>query len=173
MQELDTFVERSSRTIAGYSSRRGVLAAIGRLLIGGALLVPVLPVARAFGATPPSSEGDKESEDCDYWKYCGMAGSLCSCCGGSSHQCPVGTEPSKVHWVGTCKSASDGKNYIVAYHDCCGQAACGKCWCENEVGNRPGYVMGLHGNVDWCMANNTLPAMCTTATIMGLVAESS
>src|SRR5699024_11783589 len=47
---------------------------------------------------------------CDYWRYCGVDGFLCTCCGGTATSCPPGAEPSPIAWVGTCHNPKDGKD---------------------------------------------------------------
>lgn len=169
MRRVDEAFENYSRKLAQQSSRRDFMTKIGRIFVGAAFLTPVLPISRSLGAARTDGDGGSETS-CDYWKYCGLGGNLCACCGGSSHQCPVGTTVSKLYWVGTCKSAADGKNYIVAYRDCCGQTACGKCLCINSRGERPGYNMGLNGEVDWCMGDDTAAVHCTTSAVLGSAA---
>jgi len=166
MSSFDKWVESPTRRLAAFTSRRSLLSRLGGYLVGASAVAAALPVARGAQAAATSAGLDESA--CDYWKYCGLGGNLCSCCGGSSHECPVGTEPSKVYWVGTCKSAGDGKNYIIAYRDCCGQTACGKCLCVSSKGSRPGYTMGLNQDMNWCVGNTTIAAYCTTATVQGL-----
>ncbi len=166
MSKADSYLEAGSRKLASLSSRRGLLAKMAGVLIGAAVLYPVLPIARSRAGAKDGPAG-LDIGSCDYWKYCGLGGNLCTCCGGSSNQCAVGTVPSKVYWVGTCKSASDGKDYMIAYRDCCGQSPCGQCFCDTSKGAKPGYTMGLHQDMDWCMDNESLAIYCTTATVVG------
>ena len=90
MRSIDRLFENSSRSLARHTSRRSVLATLGKLLTGAAL-VPLLPVdrsSRAYAAdgagTAPAepktpSQGktkttatNKAATDdplsCDYWK---------------------------------------------------------------------------------------------------------
>ena len=78
---MDSGVNRGTRALAKRLSRRGFLARLGSVLVGvGAF--PLLPVAREAAAANDIPElGDPQS--CDYWRYCGFHGSLCSCCGGT------------------------------------------------------------------------------------------
>jgi amicyanin-dependent methylamine dehydrogenase small subunit len=127
--------------------------------------MPLLPVARGAQVQVPEV-GDDQS--CDYWKYCSVDGFLCSCCGGTSTTCPPGTEASKLSWVGTCRNKADGRDYLVSYTDCCGVAACGRCVCNGNVGDRPGYSMGVHNDINWCQGNvNSTIYHCTISIIMG------
>jgi methylamine dehydrogenase light chain len=123
---LDKFSEDSARSVARQSSRRGFIAKVGTLMIGGAA-VPLLPVARASDnarAPAPGETGDPDS--CDYWRYCAIDGFLCGCCGGSASTCPPGTTVSPITWIGTCNNPVDGKDYIISYNDCCGKSSCGR-----------------------------------------------
>ena len=48
MKWLDKFSENSARSVARQSSRRGFIAKVGTMMLGGAA-IPLLPVARAGG----------------------------------------------------------------------------------------------------------------------------
>jgi methylamine dehydrogenase light chain len=98
LKRLDAVTSQSSRSIARHTSRRSFVARIAVLMAGSGVL-PLLPVARSFGAEGLSEIGDPRS--CDYWRYCALGGALCSCCGGSMNACPPGAEPSPITWVGT------------------------------------------------------------------------
>lgn len=165
MKSFDTVVAASSRYLAMRSSRRGVLARWGKVLAGAAVL-PVLPIDRTQRAQ--ANELQMDATQCDYWKYCSMDGMLCSCCGGTGSDCPPGTSISKVSWVGTCLNAADGKNYLVSYTDCCGRSSCGQCNCNGNVGERPGYEMGIHNDINWCVANAETSYHCTISLIVGV-----
>ncbi len=176
MKWLDDFFERSSRRAAQRVSRRSALVGIGRLLVGAAFTLPVLPFDRIARAAAGSGGKKREPgvHDCDYWRYCAVDGFLCSCCGGSLSTCPPGTEVSKVAWIGTCRNPQDGKDYLISYNDCCGKTACGRCLCNTNLGDRPGYRMGLHNDVNWCMANTSSTMFhCTTAVLIGLAEKES
>src|SRR6185312_1094040 len=100
MRSIDRLFEHSSRRLARHTSRRSLLATLGQILTGAAL-VPLLPIDRSSraaaaeggtsGARKPEKDatGNKKASDdplsCDYWKYCAVDGFLCSCCGGSSN----------------------------------------------------------------------------------------
>lgn len=161
---FDRAAEAATRRSAQSIGRRSALSTIGKFLVGGAML-PVLPFDRSGTARAEAAKTDTE---CEYWRYCALDGFLCSCCGGSISACPPGTEPSKVTWVGTCHNAEDGKKYLVSYNDCCGKTTCGRCLCNGNVGERPGYRMGIHNDINWCMANTQSMYHCTVSVIVGV-----
>jgi len=165
---FDRASERAARKSAQLIGRRSALSMLGGSLVGGALL-PVLPFDRSSHAHAAEG-GRKEATDadCDYWRHCALDGFLCSCCGGSVTACPPGAEPSKVTWVGTCHNAADGRDYIVSYNDCCGKTTCGRCLCNANVRERPGYRMGVHNDINWCMANTQSMYHCTVSVIVGV-----
>jgi methylamine dehydrogenase light chain len=142
MRSIDRLFEKSSRALAQRTSRRSLLAALGQVLTGAAL-IPLLPVDRSARASEPAATpanahakaGKPATDDpksCDYWKYCAIDGFLCSCCGGSSNSCPPGTAPSPITWIGTCHNPSDDRDYIISYNDCCGKVSCSNCECNRN-----------------------------------------
>jgi methylamine dehydrogenase light chain len=181
MRSIDRLFEQSARSLAQRTSRRSVLAGLGRLMLGTALL-PLLPIDRSSRASadePRAAAGRAESgapgkaaldnpESCEYWKYCAIDGFLCSCCGGSSHSCPPGTSPSPITWIGTCRNPSDGRDYIVSYNDCCGKASCGNCECNRNEREKPMYRLSRNNDVNWCMANAEADYHCSVSVILGV-----
>lgn len=171
---LDGFTERRTRTVAQNASRRGFLTGVSKLLVAGAFALPVLPFDRtsnahaAGGHGAAKKKGEPTETDCDYWRYCSVDGFLCSCCGGTMTTCPPGSTPSAVSWVGTCHNPADGRDYLVSYNDCCGKTACGRCFCNTNTRERPGYRMGVHNDINWCMANQSSHYHCTVSIIVGL-----
>jgi len=163
MAWLDDWWEANSRYLARRSSRRGFLTRLGTLLVGAAS-VPLLPVARAAGN--PQDPGDPRN--CDYWRYCGMDGTLCSCCGGAPDQCPPGTRPSSIAWLGTCRNPADGIDYVISYHDCCGKSLCPRCPCTRNEGAEPIYRPAKSNEINWCSGNPNFVINCSTATIVGI-----
>jgi amicyanin-dependent methylamine dehydrogenase small subunit len=176
---IDRATERRSRQLAQTTSRRSALIGVGKLMMGAAFALPVLPFDRssqALAAGHGGGSGHKGAAtdtDCDYWRYCSVDGFLCSCCGGTSTSCPPGSTASKVAWVGTCQNPADGKNYLVSYTDCCGKTSCGRCFCNTNHGDRPGYRMGVHNDVNWCMANDSSSYHCTVSVILGVAEDAS
>ncbi|GAB4173051.1 MAG: hypothetical protein OHK0026_00050 [Rhodocyclaceae bacterium] len=175
MRWLDDFFERGVRSVARRTSRRSALARIGRVLVGSAFVLPVLPFDRIARQAEAAQKKPAQPDEthCDYWRYCALDGYLCSCCGGSASACPPGTTASKVSWIGTCHNPNDGKDYLISYNDCCGKGSCGRCLCNTNQGERPGYRMGLHNDINWCMANTDSTMFhCTTAVVVGLAEKS-
>lgn len=170
MKWFDDFFEQRARTAAQSISRRSALTRLGKLLVGSALLLPVLPFDRIGKAIAADKGKDKHNDDtaCEYWRYCAIDGFLCTCCGGAISSCPPGTEVSKVTWVGTCHNPDDGKDYLISYNDCCGATTCSRCGCNRNEGERPGYRMGVHNDINWCMANKETMFHCTTSVIVGV-----
>lgn len=166
MKHWDGLIERCSRALAQRVSRRSVLRALGTLLVGAAA-GPLLPVAR--GQTRGAEPADGDASSCDYWRYCAIDGFLCACCGGSVSTCPPGTEPAPITWIGTCRNAADGKNYIISYNDCCGKSSCGRCLCNRNEGDRPLYVPRLANDYNWCIGSKAdIPYHCTVSRILGV-----
>jgi methylamine dehydrogenase light chain len=168
MSAWDRLFENSARALAQRTSRRSVIAGVGRLLTGAALF-PLLPIdrsSRAEAAATPSAEQNPEA--CEYWKYCAIDGFLCSCCGGSSSACPPGTQASPITWIGTCHNPADKRDYIVSYNDCCGKTSCGNCGCNRNVGEKPMYRLSRNNDVSWCMANADANYHCSVSVILGV-----
>ena len=167
---IDARTERAVRRVAHQHGRRSMLARLGRGLVGGALL-PMLPFdrsAQAAGGGAAKGGPTDDATKCEYWRYCAIDGFLCSCCGGSLTSCPPGAEPSKVSWIGTCLNPGDKRQYLISYNDCCGHNSCGNCLCNNNERERPGYRLGVHNDINWCMANTSPMFHCTTALIVGV-----
>ncbi len=171
---IDKLTERGVRRVAHSHGRRSLITRLGVALVGGAAL-PMLPfdrsgqfgTAHAAGAAKKKIAATDDATKCEYWRYCAFDGYLCTCCGGTLTQCPPGTEASKASWVGTCMNPSDGRQYLVSYNDCCGKASCGECLCNNNERERPGYRLGVHNDINWCMGNTSSMFHCTTTIIVG------
>lgn len=169
--------ERTVRSIAGRTSRRGILARLGAILVA-APVFPLLPVSRASAATKDRSvqarttfarhAQTKDDTACDYWRYCAIDGSLCTCCGGGVHTCPPGTEASPTSWVGTCINPDDGKAYLIAYRDCCGTATCGTCECDNTDRESQTYRPQGNNDIIWCFGVASTEYNCSTAVLVGV-----
>jgi methylamine dehydrogenase light chain len=169
MRSLDQLFENSSRALARRTARRSLLAALGQILTGTALL-PLLPIDRAgrAQAAEPKSAAINNPENCEYWKYCAIDGFLCSCCGGTSASCPPGTAPSPITWIGTCQNPGDGRDYIVSYNDCCGKTSCGNCECNRNEREKPMYRPSRNNDLNWCMANADANYHCSVSVILGV-----
>ncbi|HEY6923628.1 MAG TPA: methylamine dehydrogenase light chain [Steroidobacteraceae bacterium] len=185
MRSIDRLLEHSSRSLARHTSRRSLLAMLGNILTGTAL-IPLLPIDRsstaraadttgtAAHATPAKKAAKASSDDplsCDYWKYCAVDGFLCSCCGGSANSCPPGTAPSPITWIGTCHNPTDGRDYIVSYNDCCGKTSCGHCECNRNEREKPMYRPSRNNDLNWCMANADSNYHCSVSVILGVAEE--
>ena len=170
MRSIDRFFEHSSRSLARRTSRRSLLAMLGKLLTGAAL-VPLLPVDRSARAADADKKGSDDPLSCDYWKYCAVDGFLCSCCGGSANSCPPGTAPSPITWIGTCHNPADDRDYIVSYNDCCGKASCGNCECNRNEREKPMYRPSRNNDLNWCMANADSNYHCSVSVILGVAEQ--
>ncbi len=167
---LDTLTSQVTRGISRRTSRRSFIGRLGTFMVGmGA--VPLLPVYREAAAAKIPEMGDPQS--CDYWRYCAFSGSLCSCYGGSPSQCPPGSEPASVAWVGTCKNPVDGKNYLISYNDCCGKSTGGRCGCHRSEGDRPVYFPSKSNSILWCFGSKSHAYHCTMALVIGQGGETS
>jgi methylamine dehydrogenase light chain len=169
MTWLDSLFEASTRRIARRVRRRSVLGALGALLVGASAM-PLLPVARGAeprGGADPADPGDPMQ--CNYWRYCAIDGFLCSCCGGSQHACPPGTQPSPITWIGTCHNPADHRDYIISYNDCCGKSTCGRCLCNRNEDDKPLYVPFRSNDYNWCAGSEAgIPYNCSIARIVGV-----
>jgi methylamine dehydrogenase light chain len=161
---LDNHTSKGARNLARRSSRRGFLGKLGTVLLGTGLL-PLLPVSRSFGSEGLQEIGDPQS--CDYWRYCALGGTLCSCCGGSATACPPGAEPSPITWIGTCRNPVDDKDYLISYNDCCGKDICARCFCHRTERDRPVYFPSKSNDILWCFGTESHAYHCTVAVVVG------
>jgi methylamine dehydrogenase light chain len=164
---FDGLIEQMTRRVAAQTSRRSFLTRLGGLMLGSAMM-PLLPVDRTIGVAHAADDSKLDPKSCDYWRYCGMDGFLCSCCGGSATSCPPGSELSPVTWVGTCRNPTDGKDYVLAYHDCCGKQSCGQCFCNRNEGDEPMYRPFANNDINWCLGAKSHMYHCTTSVIQGV-----
>jgi methylamine dehydrogenase light chain len=178
MSRIDRWFTRGSRGMARRTSRRGFLAKLGALLVGGATL-PLLPVARPAAAAREPAPGEPDPatpagnpSDCAYWRYCAIDGFLASCCGGTHRSCPPGTEMSLVTWLGTCRNPADGVEYVISYNDCCGKDVCGQCFCQRNEGDKPVYYTHRSNDINWCMGSASQVYNSTVAIVVGVATES-
>ncbi|HPG26604.1 MAG TPA: methylamine dehydrogenase light chain [Myxococcota bacterium] len=189
-RRFDSIVERGTRSVARRTGRRAFLARLGAWLVG-ATAWPLLPIARARAQTPPAPGADGDAgvtisplvpneaiegpegdpTRCEYWRYCAIDGSLCSCCGGTATACPPGTEVTPVTWVGTCRNPADGKHYLVSYNDCCGRSLCGRCVCNRNEGERPEYHWYRNNDINWCAGSVSTVYNCSIAVVIGEASE--
>ena len=185
MANFDQLAERIVRGVASRTSRRSVFGMLGTLLAGAASF-PLLPVAKAEGVETgpldpasgkdsPSNSGNPQDpgdqNSCDYWRYCAIDGSLCSCYGGTVTSCPPGLEMSPITWIGTCHNPADDRNYIVSYNDCCGGVAQGRCACQRNEGDRPVVRPQNKNEITWCFQTKSQSYTCTVAIILGVALD--
>ncbi len=172
MNWLDRWSERFSRNLARQTSRRSFLSKFGTAMVGAAT-IPVLPIARAESPSraPGPAEDPGDPGTCEYWRHCAIDGFLCACCGGSQTQCPPGTEPSPITWIGTCLNPADGKDYVISYNDCCGKSSCGRCVCNRNEREEPMYRPQKSNDIDWCLGTKSAVYHCSTAVVIGLSVE--
>jgi methylamine dehydrogenase light chain len=179
---FDRFFETLSRRAAQRVSRRSFLSYCGTALVAGSA-IPLLPVsrrARAADQTGKPTPSHKYASDfankaqttdptqCNYWRYCASDGYMCSCCGGGPSTCPPGTSPSPTSWVGSCINPEDGKTYLIAYRDCCGQDSCGRCACMGQEGDMPSYRPQVNSDIVWCFGASSMVYHCSSAGLVGL-----
>jgi|SRR5882724_9588217 len=170
---FDKLSERATRQLASQVSRRSLLSKLGVALIAAPLL-PLLPVSRARAANQPretdfsrAAQTHDESK-CNYWRYCGSDGNMCSCCGGGLHTCPAGSEASPTSWIGTCINPDDGRGYLIAYRDCCGAPSCGQCACEGTDRAMPIYRPQANNHIIWCFGTSSMEYHCSMSVLVGL-----
>jgi methylamine dehydrogenase light chain len=175
--DVDRLGERLTRRLAGRLSRRSALARLGALLVA-APAFPLLPVQRARAADAAAagrqgtdfSRAAQTHDDtaCNYWRYCGIDGNLCSCCGGGTHSCPPGSQPSPTSWIGSCINPDDQRAYLIAYRDCCGANECNKCSCLNTDHAMPIYRPQANNHIIWCFGTQSFEYHCSMAVLVGL-----
>lgn len=161
---MDQATRSQTLKLARRISRRHFLSRIGMLLASAAAL-PLLPVSRALGQEPVREIGDDKA--CEYWRYCALSGTLCTCCGGTITSCPPGAEASPITWVGTCRNSVDDRDYLISYNDCCGKAVCRRCNCHNTERDKPVYFPSNSGSVLWCFGTEHRTYHCTVALVLG------
>ena len=175
MSSIDRWVTDLSRALAQRTSRRGALGRIATALLGAAA-VPLLPVARAGAIpdgrdVPPTTTGNPQDpgnpRSCDYWRYCGIDGFLCACCGGTASSCPPGSEMSPITWIGTCENPADGKHYVITYNDCCGKTGCKRCFCNRNEREEPEYRPQKNNEIHWCLGTESTAYTCSVAVVVG------
>lgn len=172
---IDRFGEKAVRRLASKTSRRSFVARLGAAA-AFAPAIPCLPVARAAAADNKEAMSEfarkaqtTDDKKCNYWRYCGIDGALCTCCGGGVHTCPAGTQPSTTSWVGTCRNPDDGRTYLLAYRDCCGTGGCrSNCLCDNTEREMPVYRPQGDNQIIWCFGLEAGMAYhCSTAALVG------
>jgi methylamine dehydrogenase light chain len=170
-KRFDELVESLTRKVAQGTSRRSFLARLGAV-VGGTMLLPLLPVDRRSGTANATERSgwDPQAEDlqqCNYWRHCSLDGQICDCCGGDMLSCPPGTSLSPSSWVASCQNPADGKAYLIAYRDCCGKSICPRCGCYNSEGKLPVYRTEYSNDIIWCFGAEGSSYHCTVQPIIG------
>ena len=170
---VEKLSEQATRRLASQTSRRSLLSKLGTLLIA-APMFPLLPVQRARASDKITetdfSRAAQTTDDtaCNYWRYCGSDGYMCSCCGGGVNSCPPGSQPSPTSWIGTCINPDDGRSYLVAYRDCCGASACNECFCEGTDRAMPIYRPQANNHIIWCFGTSSMEYHCSMSVLVGV-----
>jgi len=160
-----------ARFLARRSSRRSFLGRLGAALAGGFVL-PLLPldrrgVAAAEGGAFGAKAQARDDTQCNYWRYCAIGGTLCTCCGGTVSRCPPGTFAPPTGWVGSCLNPDDHQMYLIMYRDCCGKALCSRCECQSSEGELPVYRPQTSDAPLWCFGTDQMTYHCTNAALIG------
>jgi hypothetical protein len=124
-EQMDLLTAKALSAFSRTTSRRGLLAAGGRLFLKalGVSLLPLLPFDRTFAQ---AGGGNPTDQDCSDWQYCGIHGFFCqACCGGGPYitSCPPCTnQQTTTFWsvCCCCPGCNKGQGYTVKYIDCCG-----------------------------------------------------
>jgi len=161
---IDQTAKEQTLKLARMISRRNFLSRLGMMLAGAATL-PLLPVSRSIAQDSVQEIGDDQS--CEYWRYCALGGTLCTCCGGTITSCPPGSEASPISWVGTCRNPVDDRDYLISYNDCCGKSVCQRCGCHNTERDKPVYFPSNADSVIWCFGVDHRTYHCTVAVVLG------
>jgi methylamine dehydrogenase light chain len=171
--DVESLGEHVTRRLARRTSRRSLLSKLGAALVA-APLFPLLPVQRARAADKVNETDfsraaqTKDDTQCNYWRYCGSDGFMCSCCGGGLHSCPPGSQASPTSWIGTCINPDDGRGYLIAYRDCCGASACNQCFCEGTDHAMPIYRPQANNHIIWCFGTTSMEYHCSMSVLVGV-----
>ncbi len=173
-KRFDDLVESITRSIAQRTSRRSILARLG-VIVGGSALLPLLPVDRRLGGSSPAKAMGREGwlpqtideTQCNYWRHCSLDGQICACCGGGLTSCPPGTTLSPSSWVASCVNPEDGESYLIAYRDCCNKSICPRCGCYETQGVLPMYRPEFSSDIIWCFGTEGTTYHCTIQPIVG------
>ncbi len=131
--DIDHLVTEALSKWGQGASRRDFLTQLGKIMLAlvGASLARALPADRrvALAFNPPSPF------NCTDWRWCGMVGYPCACCGGGNGYCPgSGCSWGGTTWTACCEDPTSGCPRLISYWDCCGScsASC-NCYCSNSV----------------------------------------
>lgn len=159
--QFDRWTTEFLQRFAQRLPRRSFLARAGKVgmgALGAQIVTQVLPLDRrmAFAASNPCT---------DDWRWCGMYGRRCNCCGGSAENCPPNSTRGSF-WTRCCNA---GKNayYFMKYQDCCRPATnpcscstASNCTCSNTGDPTPNHYICPPGKVYCCTYWERLSSNC-------------
>ncbi len=136
---FDALSRRLLESLSQRSSRRGILAKLGKIALGalGVSLLPNLPLDRLFKM--------EAQTECSPLELCGIYGAICNtgssnCCNGQvgASGCPSCTTRGYFAWTKCCPTGGCVDGFYVEYWDCCGgtdaqAAGCYGTFCENNT----------------------------------------
>ncbi len=177
-QPLDSAVAKALSAFSENTSRRGVLAAGGRMvlkLLGiNAAMMVLLPLDRCSDGG--GGGGDNPNCPGGTWANCGQWGAFCPACCGSSYNptsCPSCTKPGGWWTTCCCCDSCGAGGYNVNYQDCCcnptgnpsqcstSSSCVGTVWCKGTA-----YSQGQPGQPYWCGYNyGQAEYRCTVAVV--------
>ena len=156
-KDFDDLAAKALGEFSQRLSRRGLLAKVGKYLIGaaGLAVIPTLPVDRMSTA--------RAVDPCSDWMLCGICGYVCNptksgCCNGqrNSSGCPSCLTRGSYAWSKCCTDVNDIAcgGFLISYYDCCGAGGsnCRGATCLNNC-EQPA----------WC--SNGLAYGCTVAVV--------
>ena len=174
MKWLDDFFENRTRAVAQHTSRRSALLKIGRVLVGSAFILPVLP----FDRSPRAQHGAVDDGKHDPLDPISAASTgatvrstvtLCTCCGGSDYELPAGNGSvlsdldRNLRKPGRRQTLSCQLQRLLRR-----QPPAAAVFVTKTKANDPAYRMGVHNDINWCMGNESSIYHCTVSIILGV-----
>lgn len=141
---IDEQATRLTRHFAERTSRRGVLAWVGRwgLAVLGVTTFEILPIGPADVVEAASECNDRINR--------GMCSWPCDCRGGGQTSCPSGSNPAQgagSFWTACCQTG--GSIYLIQYQDCCYYEPSGNC-CQNCCPKCASKCANGPSQPNWC-----------------------